>query len=131
MVGVDSIAECWLGCVNSGWLWWVMDVRELHSPQLTTSPSLAVASLGRNGHKTGASLHTDGCRHRSQPVARQNSKLDTSEAEGGQHCTFPWEMLRTSKISLNCKQLNHSSLLHAVWAGQAGSGTLMETHGEQ
>ena len=104
---------------------------ELHSPQLTTSPSLAVASLGRNGHKTGASLHTDGCRHRSQPVARQNSKLDTSEAEGGQHCTFPWEMLRTSKICLNCNQLNHSSLLHAVWAGQPGSGPLMETHGEQ
>ena len=59
-------------------------------------------------------------------------ELDTSEAEGGQHCTFPWEMLSTSKICLNCKQLNHSSLLHhAVWAGQPGSGTLMETHGEQ
>ena len=132
--GVDSIAECWAGwgCLNS-LVVWLMDVRRA-APQLTTSLASPWPVRVKMFTKQAAvSILMDGATAPSP--ARPNSESWTPGGRGGQHCTFPWEMLwtklRTPSTLLVSSANWHSSPLHALWAGQPGSGALMETNGER
>ena len=134
--GVDSIAECWAGwgCLNS-LVVWLMDVRRA-APQLTTSLASPWPVRVKIVTKQAAvSILMDGATAPSPARPGLTQRAGHRGGRGGQHCTFPWEMLWTklrTPSTLFVSSANwHSSLLHALWAGQPGSGALMETNGER